>query len=472
VNEGDAVAATALIITGRRKPPETFELTVRRARAQRGRENIVARTASDDDAQVIEANRAPLDWLNFFLADVKDGLGPFLAIFLLSSQHWDAGNIGIVLTIAGIATVLARGPAGALVDAVKWKRTLIAVSAAAIAIAAVVMAVYPQFWPIAVAQAVSGTADAIFPLSIAAISLGIAGRKRFSRRVGRNEAFNHAGNVATAIIAGAAGSLLDQSAVLWIIAGLAVASAFAVYRIEAQAINHDVARGEEDGQANKRPSDFTTLLSNRPLLLFTAAITLFHFANAGMLPLVGQKLALQDPKWSSLFMSACIVTAQIVMVPMALMVGRKADDWGRKPLFILGFAVLPVRGILYTLTQDPYALIAIQLLDGVGAGIFGALFYIVISDLTKGTGRFNLAQGAAGASWGLGAALSNGVAGQIVNGFGYSAAFLFLAAGAAGALALYWFGVPETQDYAPTGRQGAAAPQDAPPPVLLEPRQS
>jgi len=153
-------------------------------------------------AAVIAANRRPLDWLNFFLADVKDGLGPFLAIFLMSSQYWDAGRIGVVLTIAGVATVLARGPGGALVDAVHWKRTLIAIGALAVAVSAVVMALAPQFWPIAVAQTASGIADAIFPLAVAAISLGIVGRGLFSRRVGRNEAFNHAGNAVTAIVAG------------------------------------------------------------------------------------------------------------------------------------------------------------------------------------------------------------------------------------------------------------------------------
>jgi len=239
--------------------------------------------------RIVEANRAPLDWLNFFLADVKDGLGPFLAIFLLSSQHWDAGKIGIVLTIAGIATVIARGPSGALVDAVKWKRTLVAVSAVAVALAAVIMAVYPKFWPIAIAQAVTGAADAIFPLAITAISLGIVGRRQFTHRVGRNEAFNHGGNVVTAVLAGAAGSLIDPSAVLWMIAALAVASVVAVFRIDAKAVNHDVARGEEEGDAERGPSGIRTLLSNRPLLVFTAAITLFHFANAAMLPLVGQK---------------------------------------------------------------------------------------------------------------------------------------------------------------------------------------
>jgi hypothetical protein len=137
---------------------------------------------------VSAAKQWPLDWLNFFLADVKDGLGPFLAIFLMSSQHWDAGRIGVVLTIAGVAAVITRGPGGALVDAVHWKRTLIAIGAMAVAIAAVVMALVPQFWPIAAAQAISGVADAIFPSAVAAISLGIVGRKLFPRRVGRNEA--------------------------------------------------------------------------------------------------------------------------------------------------------------------------------------------------------------------------------------------------------------------------------------------
>jgi len=110
---------------------------------------------------------------------------------------------------------------------------------------------------------------------------------------------------------------------------------------------------------------------------------------------------------------------------MAILVGRKADHWGRKPLFLAGFAVLPLRGLLFAISDNPYAIIAVQVLDGVGAGIFGALFYIVVSDLTLGTGRFNLAQGASAASWGLGAALSNGVAGLIVNAFGFPAAFFF-----------------------------------------------
>ncbi len=402
----------------------------------------------DAQKQTAERNSGALDWLNFFLADVKDGIGPFLAIFLTSSQHWDPGRAGITLTIGGVATVLARGPAGALVDAITWKRILIVVSAAAVAAASIAMAIYPEFWPVAFAQGLNGIADAIFPLAVTAISLGIVGRKGFTSRIGRNEAWNHAGNVATAVLAGAAGYFITQGAVLWIVAALAIASAIAVYRVDPRAINHDIARGEEEGDS-KTPEALKLLFANKPLLWFTAAITLFHFANAAMLPLAGEKLSLGKPDLSPLFMACCVVTAQLVMAPMAILVGRKADAWGRKPLFLLGFAVLPIRGLLFALASDPYSIVAIQILDGVGAGIFGALFYIVVSDFTRGTGRFNLAQGAAAASWGLGAALSNGVAGMIVNGFGFSAAFFFLAACALGALAIFFWGVPESRDYRP-----------------------
>src|SRR5882762_4549911 len=396
---------------------------------------------------LVAANRAPLDWLNFLLGNVKDGLGPFLAIFLMSGQHWDAGSIGIVLTISGVTTAITRGPFGALVDGVRWKRTLIAIGVLTVAIAAVAMALIPKFWPVIVAQVFTGLADAIFPSAVAAISLGIVGRKLFTHRVGRNEAFNHAGNVVTAIVAGFAGYLIDPSAVLWIVAGLAFACIFATYAVNANAIDHDLARGADDGDHHKNEtSGLKVLLENRTLLLFTTAITLFHFANAAMLPLVGEKLSQGNQQASTLFMASCIIVAQIVMIPMAMLVGRKADDWGRKPIFLVGFAVLPIRGVLYTLTDDPYALIAIQLLDGVGAGIFGVLFFIVVADLTKGTGHYNLAQGASGSCWGLGAALSNFVAGFIVNTFGFSVAFLFLSACALAAFFLFALGVPETRD--------------------------
>ena len=314
------------------------------------------------------------------------------------------------------------------------------------------LTLFPFFVPAALAQTLIGACDAVFPPAIAAISLGIVGPRAFTSRIGRNEAFNHAGNAFTAIIAGVAGYLIAPSAVLWLVAILAVASAFAVLAIDPGEIDNDVARGlnkeaDDKNEGGAKPSALQVLFECKPLLIFTAGITLFHFANAAMLPLLGERLSQGQKGAETLFMAACIITAQLVMAPMAMLVGAKADVWDRKPLFLLGFGVLPIRGLLYTLLDDPYYLVAVQLLDGIGAGIFGALFFIVVEDLTQGTGHYNLALGAAAAAWGFGAALSNSVAGFIVDAASFNAAFLFLAGVAVLAFLLFWLAMPETGEF-------------------------
>src|SRR5215467_3427234 len=132
------------------------------------------------------------------------------------------------------------------------------------------------------------------------------------------------------------------------------------------------------------------------------------------------------------------------MVPMALLVGAKADRWGRKPLFLSALLILPIRGVLYTLSDRAYWLVGVQLLDGVGAGIYGGIFPIIVADLMRGTGRFNAAQGAIITAQGIGAALSTAVAGLVTAHVGYSAAFLTLAGCAAIGAILFQFAMPET----------------------------
>jgi MFS family permease len=398
---------------------------------------------------------APLDWINFFLADVRDGLGPYLAIYLLTVQKWDAASIGVVISIGSIAGLLAQTPAGALIDATRLKRGLIIGAVVLVSGGALLLPLLPQFSFVALLQAVTGASGAIFPPAVAAITLGIVGPRAFSRRVGRNEAFNHAGNATAAVIAGGTSYFFGPIAVFWVLAAMAVASIFAILSIPAGTIDHDIARGltAEQEKKHERPSGFRVLLECRPLLIFAACVTMFHFANAAMLPLVGQKLALADRDLGTALMSVCIVAAQIVMVPMAMLVGAKADTWGRKPLFLAGFAVLAIRGVLYTFSNNPYWLVGVQLLDGVGAGIFGALFPLVVADLTRGTGRFNLSQGAIATAQGIGASLSNMVAGFIIVWTGYSAAFLFLGIVAAAGFLLYWRAMPETRKFEREGRQ-------------------
>ena len=397
-----------------------------------------------------------LDALNFFLADVRDGLGPYLAIYLLTVQKWDAASIGVVMSIGGIAGILAQTPAGNFIDVTRYKRAAVIVAAIVVTACCLILPLAPEFLPVAIAQSMAGIAGSIFAPAIAAITLGMMGPKAFTRRTGRNEAFNHAGNAVAALLAGGAAYFMGPIAVFYLMAAMAVASIVATLSIPAGAIDHDVARGLDDGihHGNARPAGIAALFENRSLLVFAGSVVLFHFANAAMLPLVGQKLALVNEGLGTTLMAACIVIAQLVMIPAALLVGAKADDWGRKPLFLAGFLILALRGALYPLSDDPYWLVGVQALDGVGAGIFGALFPVVVADLTRGTGRFNVSLGAIATALGLGAALSATFAGLIVVMAGYSAAFLALAAIAGMGLLIYAAFMPETKPL--SGQEGAS----------------
>jgi len=411
-------------------------------------------TARHDSKSLARASRA-LDAANFFLADVRDGLGPYLAIYLLTMQKWDEASIGIVMSMATAAGILAQTPAGAFIDATRAKRAAIAAAALMVTAASLLLPWVSDFPAVAISQAAAHAAAAIFGPAVAAVTLGIVGHELFTRRIGRNESFNHAGNAFAAAVAGIAAYGFGPTVVFYLLAANSIASLVSVLAIPASAIDHDLARGLHDevgapaqtGHDVDEVSGIGILLTCRPLLIFVVCAMLFHMANAAMLPLVGQKLALQDRNLGTSLMSACIVAAQIVMVPMALLVGAKADKWGRKPLFLAGFLVLPIRGCLYTLSDDPFWLVVVQLLDGVGAGIYGAIFPIVVADLMRGTGRFNVAQGAVTTAQGVGAALSTAVAGLVVVHAGYGAAFLTLAAIAAIGLLLFMLAMPETAGF-------------------------
>ncbi|MBA2401366.1 MAG: MFS transporter [Bradyrhizobium sp.] len=391
----------------------------------------------------------PLDALNFFLADVRDGLGPYLAIYLLTEQKWDEASIGVVMSVAALAGIAAQTPAGALIDRSTAKRALMVAAAILVTLACLTLPLIQRFELVAATQAVAAAAGAIFAPAVAAVTLGIVGPKAFARRTGRNEAFNHAGNAVAAGIAGITAYSFGPIVVFWLLAAMAMVSILATLSIPASAIDDHVARGLDDLTAqgagtHDKPSGFGVLLTCRPLLIFALATVSFHFSNAAMLPLVGQKLALVNRELGTTLMSVCIVAAQIVMVPVALLVGHKADTWGRKPIFAAALAVLAVRGALYPLSDNPYWLVSVQLLDGVGAGIFGALFPLVVADLTRGTGHFNVSQGAIATAAGLGGALSTAFAGFIIVKAGYSAAFLFLAAVAGVGLIGFCAMMPET----------------------------
>jgi predicted MFS family arabinose efflux permease len=243
---------------------------------------------------------------------------------------------------------------------------------------------------------------------------------------------------------GVLGYFISNRSIFFFVVVCALPTILTLLLIRPDEIDYELARGARKGDEAAKPVRAYALFRDRPLLIFLVCAVMFHFANAAMLPLLGEMLAKGQGRSSMMFMSACVVTTQLVITLIASWSGRKAGSWGRKPLLLMAFGVLPVRGVLYTLTANTGALVAIQILDGVGAGIFGVVSVLVIADLTRGTGRFNFTLGAIGTAVGIGAALSQTIAGSIVHHFGSNAGFLFLAAVASAALGILYFFMPET----------------------------
>jgi len=402
-------------------------------------------------------NPVSLDAINFLLADVRGAVGPYLNVFLVTQQQWSQSQVGLVTMVGGLLGLCFQTPIGAVIDETRAKRSGIVLALAALALGGVTIFALPTLWPVLIAHSLMAIVGDVFGPAVAALTLGLYARDWLARRMGRNSAFDHAGNVAVAVVAGAVGYAFSQRAVFLLVPVFAVLASLAVLSIPSAAIDNDRARDLETGMASGEklpgPAGYGILFKSRPLVIFGLCVMLFHFANAPLLPLVGQKLAAAHPKEATAMMSACIVAAQMVMLPFALLVGRTADSWGRKPLFLTGFAILPIRAALYTFSDNSIWLIGVQLLDGVGAGIFGALAPLVIADIMRGTGRYNLAQGAIATVQGIGASLSGLAAGEIVDHFGYSATFVTLGAAALIALIVFTLGMPETASGLPPSHQ-------------------
>jgi MFS family permease len=392
------------------------------------------------------AERA-LDLLNIFLSDVRYGLGAYLGVYLLTEHGWDQASIGLALSLGGLAGLLTQTPIGAMVDVIRAKRLLLASAVGVALLASLAVPVVPYFWPVAAAGVVGALAGNAIAPTLAAISLGIVGPARFARRAGRNEAMFHLGNGCLNLMILAMAPFLGTPVLFWMMAATAAASIIAVQRVPAQAIDPDLARGLTPHGPSEaaHPSPWRTVLASRALLVFALCGALFHLGNAAMLGLVAQKLALQNAGQGIALTAASAIAAQTVMVPVAALAGARADAWGRKPLLLAAFVALAMRGALYTLSDHPAWMISVQLLDGVGAGLIGALFPVVIADLTRGSGHFAGAQGVVGTVHTIGGIVSGALAGELVVAAGYNTTFLTLAAVAAIGGALFWLAMPETR---------------------------
>jgi MFS family permease len=395
--------------------------------------------------KVSGASLRGLDAFAFFVADIQTGWGPFVAAYL-TSVGWLQFDIGLVLTIGTMAGFVLQVPMGALVDAIPAKRLLAATAVVCISASALLLAAWPTFGSVVTAKLLHAVASCLIGPTMAAISLGLVGYRLLSVRLGRNARFLSLGNAIAAAMMGVIGHYFTSRAIFLFTAALGVPTLLATASIRAADIDPDLARGgRPKDQAHASSGALRSLAYNRPLVTFAGAMLLFQLGNAAALPTMAGLLASRLPKTATLILSVCIFAPQFVVVAIAPAVGRRAEIWGRRPLLALCLLALTVRCALFAATSEPALVIAVQLLDGISAAALGVLVPLILADVMRGTGHYNLAQGVVGAAVGIGASLSTAVAGYVTDHVGSSGAFLFMAGAAATGLLLTIGLMPETK---------------------------
>jgi len=386
-----------------------------------------------------------LDWFIFFVADVQTGFGPFVSVYL-TTERWTQFDIGLVLSAAGFVSLLGQMPGGALVDAARSERFVAGVAIITICISALTYAALPIFPIVLAGSILHALASCVLGPAMIAISLGLVGHASIGERLGRNARFASIGNGLAAAVMGACGYLLSARAVFIVTVLLLIPALLALRTISPNEIDPEQAHGARPRQPKiKPPIKPGELMHNKPLLIFAGCLLLFHLANGSMLPLMGSVMTMRSAQWATLLIAACIVVPQLVVAALSPWFGKRAEIWGRRPLLLIGFAALPIRGALFALVSNPLLLVGVQLLDGITAAVFAVMVPLVVADLTRGTGRFNLGQGIIGTATGIGASLSAPFAGYMTDRFGSVPAFAGLALIALAGLTLLWFMMPETR---------------------------
>jgi MFS family permease len=386
-----------------------------------------------------------LDWFIFFLADVQTGFGPFIAVYL-TTEKWTQGQIGLMLSIGSVVGLLGQMPGGVIVDAARSERLVAGLAIGTIGLAALCYAAFPIFPVVATAAALHAAASCVLGPAIAAISLGLVGPLAIGERLGRNARFASLGNGVAAAVMGICGYFISSRSVFLVTFFLAIPTLLALSRIRENEV--DIARCHgaifretPDPQA----TSVVRLVRKRPLVIFAGCVLLLQLANAAMLPLMAGVVTTRSSQWAPVLIAFCIVVPQAIVALMSPTVGVKAQAWGRRPLLLIGFAALAVRGILFATVHDPYLLVAVQLFDGITASVFAVLIPLTVADVAFGSGHFNFAQGVIGTAVGIGASLSTLVAGYVSDTFGNAVAFLGLSAVAALGLVVIALIMPETR---------------------------
>jgi MFS family permease len=395
-----------------------------------------------DDAPSSQSRRG-LDWLVFFVADIQTGFGPFVAVFL-TSEKWTQLDIGIVLTVSGLVGLIGQIPFGAMVDAARSLRAVAAVTLIAIGVSAFAFAAWPIFPVVLGARVLHAAASCMLGLAVASISLGLVGADRMSERLGRNVAFAAAGTGLAAAAMGAIGYSLSSRAVFLLAGALVLPALYALFCIRREEIG-PISAAAAPLAVRSLAASFAAFARNRPFVIFMICILLFYLANGAMLPLAASMVTLKSSQAATLMVAAAIVVPQFIVTLLSPWMGLWAQRVGRKPILLLGFGALAIRGFLFAATEDPGLLTLIQVLDGVSAAVLGVLVPLTAVDVTRQHGHFNLAQGIIGCTMGVGAAASSTLAGYVSDNVGSHAAFTMLAVLAAAGVIVLALAMPETK---------------------------
>jgi MFS family permease len=382
-----------------------------------------------------------LDWLNFFVANVQTGFGPFIAIYL-TTHKWTELDIGSVLSLGTIVAMVSQLPAGALVDWMQSKRLAAALAILAITGSASLFLIAPTKFGISVAEILHGFASCMLSPAIASVSISLVGIGALGERLGRNARYSSLGNGISAAVMGAAGYYVSGSSVFALTAALGLPSLLALRRIGA---THPVRSAREAARPREPVArELLHLALDKRLLAFGACIILFQLSDAAMLPFVGTEMAARAGNIANLVIAACIVVPQIVVAALSPLAGRAAQTYGRRAVLLIGFAAEPLRGLLFGLVHAPVPVVAVQALDGVSAAVIGVLLPLIAADIARERGHFNLTMGAIGIAVGLGASISTALAGWVATNANNQAAFFTLAAAGLAGTILVWLIMPET----------------------------
>jgi MFS family permease len=395
-------------------------------------------------AEPITRSLRGLDWLNFFVANFQTGFGPFISVYL-TGVGWTQGAIGAALSAGTIAGMVSQVPGGILVDVIRGKRAAAAVSIAAIMASALLIALWPALLPIAVAEILHAFASSVLGPAIAALSLALVGHAALGERLGRNARYLAIGNAFAAGLMGAFGYYVGERAVFLLTAALGIPALAALEMIRASNLPPAKVYARPAAPSKAQRTTWWRFLTDRRLLVFAACASLFQLANAAMLPIAAGMVTKRAGSEASLLIAACIVAPQAVTAAISPWVGRVAEGWGRRPILLVGFAALPIRGVLFAGIADPYLMILIQLLDGLSAAALGVLTPLIVADITRDTGAYTTALGVVGLAIGGGATLSTTAAGLVADYFTGDAAFLSLATVGLGATLLVSVAMPETK---------------------------